>query len=296
MKHVGLIVGLAGCGQLFGLEEPRRQTPGDAMSDDAFVGRDGSVADVAADTPQGVGPWGTAELAFPSTTDDDDPTLTADMRLMFFDRGSDIWMTSRNSTADAWGTPTKVNELSTLDTETTPEVNATGLFIMVTSNRPNSQGQDIWWSLRANLADPWPGMNLLPNVNSSSGEAGGNMTADTLTLVYASNRPSGAGDYDLYFTTREDNGLGTTFDPPTRIVELSTASTDAGPFITADGSEIYFDSGGDLYHATRNGNGWNTPSPITELNTAGMDTDPWVSADGRHIYFARGARIYHATR
>lgn len=299
MKHVALIVGLAGCGQLFGLEEPQRQTRGDAMVDDAFVGSDsavGDVGDVGIDVPQGLGPWGTAELAFPSTTDDDDPTLTANMLVMYFDRGADVWMTSRISTNDPWGTPTKVNELSTLDVETTPEVNANGLFIMVASNRPNSQAQDIWWSLRASVSDPWPSMNLLPNVNSSSGEAGGNMTADTLTLVYASNRPGGSGDYDLYYTTRPDDGLGTTFDAPTRIAALSTASTDAGPFITGDGSEIYFDSGGDLYHATRTGNGWSSPMPITELNTSGMDTDPWVSADGRHIYFARGARIYHATR
>lgn len=287
---------LAGCSQLFGLEEPQRQLRDDATVDDTLVGSDSSVEDVGTDTPMGMGPWGNAQLAFASTTDDDNPTLTSNMLLMFFDRGADVWMTSRNSIADAWGTPTKVNELSTADMETTPEVNATGLFITVASNRPNSQALDIWWSLRASVSDAWPGMTLLANVNSSSGEASGNMTSNTLMMVYASNRPGGAGDYDLYFTTRPNSSFSTTFAPPTRIAELATAGAEVSPFITADGNELYFDAGGELYHATRGLVGWNAAVPITELNTSELEGDAWVSEDGHHIYFTRGMRIYHATR
>jgi hypothetical protein len=291
--RVAVLVLCAGCRSIFGLDDPTRVTTGDAVDEDAS-GDDAASGDAAVDG-QGSGVWGNVELAFSSTTADDDPTLTADMLLMYFDRGGDVWMTSRNSTADAWATPIKNDELSTLDTETTPELDAGGLFAMVSSNRSGSASTDVWWSLRASRSAAWPAMQLLPNVNSSSGDIPGPLTADTLTFVLASNRPSGAGGYDLYITTRQ-NIQNSTFNVPTRIVELSTAGQDYSPFITADGSELYWDDGGSLFHARRNAGGWDSPEPITELNTNAAESDIWVSPDGRHMYFARDARIYHATR
>lgn len=293
MRAVVLVM-CAGCNSIFGLEDPIRAGTQDASDDSATT--DTLVHDGSIDASL---TWGPASPVFASSGTDDDPTLTADMLLMYFDRGGDIWMSSRNDVADEWDPPSKVVELSdNAAAETTPELDTTGVFITFTSNGNAAMQNDIYYSLRSNRTQAWPGTGLLPNVNSNSSDIAGSITEDTLTYVFSSNRPSGAGMYDLYITTRPNNSTSTTFDPPTMIPGLSTSGEELSAFILADGSELYFDRAGELYVSQRDANnGWGAAMPLTELNTSSAaETDAWVSPDRRHIYFARDSVLYHASR
>ena len=66
---------------------------------------------------------------------------------------------------------------------------------------------DLWVSVRESVFDVWTTpANLGPTVNSSFGEMQPYISADRLTLFFASNRPGGCGAFDLYMTTRTKLG------------------------------------------------------------------------------------------
>ena len=90
----------------------------------------------------------------------------------------------------------------------------------------------------------WGTPTKVPNVNSSADDWsaidwGADISADGLSLYFASNRPGGHGDYDIYVATRE-----TTRDDWGTPVNLgSPPNSPYGayePSITADGLELYF--------------------------------------------------------
>ena len=74
--------------------------------------------------------WGTP-VALSVTTEgaDHDPTLTGDMLELYFNRNSDIYVTTRASLLEPWGTPGRVAELSTAANESTNRVSLDGLAI-----------------------------------------------------------------------------------------------------------------------------------------------------------------------
>jgi hypothetical protein len=296
VRFVGLLV-LSGCTSIFGLDKP--QLHGDAAID-------GLVHDATDDarldaTPYV--PWGNITLAFPSAFNDDDPTLTGDMLELYFNRNADIYVTTRTSVIEAWGTPARVLELSHNNAvDGTPKVSADGVLLTLTSNRPQSAGYDIWATARTDRTEPWSSPVHFTAVASSGEEIAGTAPNDGLSYVFASNRD---GNFDLFVTTRATN-TATIWTSPQSIPALNSAAADRSPFITGDGQTIYFDSnrGGvfAIYVAQRSGTQWGAPQPITELSAGGGDAvDPWVSPDGRTMYFTssrggNGPRIYRATR
>lgn len=64
------------------------------------------------------------------------------------------------------------------------------------------------------------------------------VTPDELTLYFGSNRPGGAGNYDIYQATRPTVADG--FGAPIALASLNTASLDAPSWISEDGCELYF--------------------------------------------------------
>jgi hypothetical protein len=98
---------------------------------------------------------------------------------------------------------TLVPELSSSATDQRPSIRFDGLEIFFYSNRPGSDGMDLWASTRATIFTPWSTPeNLGPIVNSPSGETQPFIAADRQTLFFASDRPGGFGLQDLYVTTR----------------------------------------------------------------------------------------------
>jgi Tol biopolymer transport system component len=182
--------------------------------------------------------------------------------------------------------------------EGSPDISGDGLTLLFDAlDRPGGQGGwDIWMS-RAKTPhhDFGPAQPLPAPVNSPFDESGPCMSADGLTLYFASDRPGGSGDFDLYVSTRK-----TTDDPWGEPVNLGPTVNsryyDNHPCISADGLTLYFDSRRpgvpgqsgltDLYltrRATLN-DPWGTPEPLA-FNTPGHEYSPNVSRDDLTLYY-----------
>lgn len=272
----------SGCSPIFGLEAPTRAP---VEADASIVPDEQVVPDAQPDAS--FGSWYDIQRAFPSTGEDDDPTLTRDELEMYFDRGYDIFVVRRASMLDAWSSPVKVTELSTNQVESAPEVYANGLFMTFASTRAPSMNADVWVSIRNNPGEPWGSPSLFEAINSAAHDGPGPLSDDGLTFAMSSERNAGRS-WDLFLSQRMSQaGL---FGAAVEITELNTVASENAPFLTGDGNTLYFssdrDGDEDLYVSTRILGGWGAPMPMTELNTPGIDADPWLSHDGKRIYFA----------
>ena len=164
-------------------------------------------------------------------------------------------------------------------------ISADGLELYLVSGRAGGYGEaDIWVTTRPTTEDDWgEPINLGSVVNSSAWDAEPAISADGLSLYFASQRPGGLGEMDIYLTTRP-----TKDDPWSEPVGLEPPvngpAWDDTPYITADGLELYFASdraGGyglsDVYVATRptTEDPWGAPVNLgPALNTEGYEGCP----------------------
>lgn len=106
-------------------------------------------------------------------------------------------------TDGSFGMATRVPELSSPAQEQRPSVRFDGLEIFFHSDRPGSEGNDVWVSTRDTVTSAWPNpVRLGSSVNTASSDQQPYVATDRRTLFFASNRPGGVGALDLYVTTR----------------------------------------------------------------------------------------------
>lgn len=159
-------------------------------------------------------------------------------------------------------------------------------------------GCDIWKTTRNTINDVWSSRtNLGPTINTSSDEATPCISADGLTLYFASNRAGGHGNWDLWMTTRE-----TTSDPwgePENLgPTVNSPDDEICPSISADGLELYFSEymavraggygGCDLWVTKRptQDDPWGTPVNLGDtVNSSTLDMGPCISADKLTLFF-----------
>jgi hypothetical protein len=134
-------------------------------------------------------------------------------------------------------------------------------------------------------------------VNSWSDDYSPCLSADGLSLYFASTRLGGFGNYDLWVSTRE-----TTSDdwgPAENLGALvNSPDEDVSPAVSPDGLELYFTSfrdggqgGADIWVAKRQTttDPWGPPENLGPLiNSAAHEITPSLSADGLELYFALG--------
>jgi Tol biopolymer transport system component len=262
------------------------------------VGADGGgdgprVVDGAADA-EGLGPFGapTPIVLAGAEPGDDDPSLTGDELELYFNatRGAtsaDIWVATRNSTAESWSLPRMVTELSSIWGETTPEVSTDGLTIYFASERPGGQGNhDIWISTRLSRAAMWTDPVVVPSLGSPAAESSPG-TPDGLAIVFTTNA---AGTSDIVASSRPDTQSAWT----AWVAEdaISSSGHDGSPWLMADHLTLYLDSDRSgqnrLYVVRRETVSalFPTATPVPGLDDpAYNDQDPWVSPDQRHIVF-----------
>ncbi len=117
--------------------------------------------------------------------------------------GVDIYVSA--AAADgSFGTASLVPELSSPANDQRPSVRFDGLEAFLFSDRPGTfGGADLWVSTRDTLSQAWSTpVNLGATVNSVVVDQQPYIAADRETLFFASNRPGGFGDQDLWVTTR----------------------------------------------------------------------------------------------
>ena len=140
--------------------------------------------------------------------------------------------------------------------------------------------------------------NLGPTVNNSANEWGPSISADGLWLFFASDRPGGHGNYDIWMTERqtsERNPEGYWIEPVNLGPTVNSSSTEYDPSISSDGLSLFFwsdrpDGYGsrDLLVSTRvtTNAPWGDPvnlGPI--INSSFAEVGPDISSDGLELYF-----------
>jgi len=121
--------------------------------------------------------------------------------------GYDIYVSAQLPDG-SWGTPASVTELNSPAPDQRPSIRSDGLELFFHSGRPGGfGGSDVWVSTRESTSDPWTTpVNLGAGVNSPQVEQQAYIASDRQTLYFASDRPGGLGDFDLYVTTRMRQG------------------------------------------------------------------------------------------
>jgi hypothetical protein len=258
------------------------------------LGGESVKADFTFGEPTNLGP------TINSSVREQTPSISADGLELYFRStraggGFDIWVTTRATTDDPWGTPVslgpKVNR-SPWVWDSCPSISADGLSLFFVSERFGGEGGlDIWVTTRPTKDESWAEpVNLGPTVNSSSGDFSPSISADGLSLYFAS------GSGDLWVTTR-----ATVSEPWAEPVNLgptvNSSSDEYCPSISADGLSLFFSSRrsggygggwGDLWITTRptKDDPWVEPVNLgATVNSSDSEMTPSISADGSTLYF-----------
>ena len=193
--------------------------------------------------------------------------------------------------------------INTLYDEIGQSISADGLTLYFGESMTNPGlngygGPDLWVTTRNTIDDEWdPPTNLGPTVNTSYADLNPSISADGLSLYFASDRDGGYGSWDLWMTTRE-----TTSEPWGEPVNLGPpVNGPAGevfPCISSDGLELYFAEwdvarpGGygssDLWVTKRptKDEPWGIPENLGDtVNGSDFDGNPFIVPDGLTLYF-----------
>jgi len=156
----------------------------------------------------------------------------------------DLWVATRQTTEDDWGTP--VNLGPTVNSSTyamESSISPDGLTLWFESPRPGGLGgADVWMTTRPTISDPWgPPVNLGPPVNSAFDDGDPSISDDGRIFFFTSGRPGGYGGYDLWVSTRKttDDQWGT---PVNLGRSVNQTYNELGSNISADGRTLYFNS------------------------------------------------------
>jgi Tol biopolymer transport system component len=162
--------------------------------------------------------------------------------------GEDLWVSRRENRDASWGAPVNIGAaVNTAFNERSPELSRDGHLLFFATDRPGGLGGfDIWVTWRAHTHDDFgwrPPVNLGSGVNSGAGDFGpsyfDNDEIGIPVLYFASNRPGGLGNADIYRSDLLSDG---SFGPATPVSELNSPQGDFRPSIRGDGLEIVFDS------------------------------------------------------
>lgn len=263
------------------------------------------VGELADSTMPGDGsvPFGTPRpvTELNSISEDDDPTLTADMLEVYFaSRRSggmglgDIWSSTRASVLDAWAPPVPVTVLNTSQDEIAPEITLDGLTLYFA--RGGTTDRDIYVSTRGSRQAPWSAPVLVPELSSSGDDYAAAPSPDHLVIV-VTRGPSGVNSHLRIATRASETEAWTT---PERIAELDDPMlTESQAWL--DDETIYFtvDTPTDqaIWMAPRTGpTTFGSPVPVVELDLEGSESDPWLDPTRRTIFFEHDDDIWMAER
>lgn len=152
---------------------------------------------------------------------------------------------------------------------------------------------DIWYSVFSQ--GQWSEIkNVGPSVNGkTTWESQPSLSSDGKTLYFASNRPGGQGELDIWKSVKDREG---NWSAPINLgPTINTPGNEKSPFFHSDGKTLYFSSTGHLgygsydifYSKATEGDQWSKPKNIGyPINSEKDDLGFFVSTDGKTGYFA----------
>jgi Tol biopolymer transport system component len=226
------------------------------------------------------------------------PALSADRLTLYFaeNDGNDerIMQATRSDLGPNFSPAVEVPNVQSTAYDGTPFVSADGLELYLFSLRPGGVGnRDLWIARRTSPTGSFAAPTLLPIVNSAAADHLPRLSADGLTLMFASGRVTNPGGTDIWQAQRAS--LSSSFGTPTLVSELSTSDYEAAASLSSDRLTIIFSSnrpGGlgdnDLWFATRSdGSGRFGPARnLTIANSDSSEADCVLSADDHELIFA----------
>ena len=117
-----------------------------------------------------------------------------------------------------------------------PRITADGTTLYFVRGTAGSNA-DILRSVR--VLDGWSEPEPFDVINTEFDELGATPSPDGRTVYFYSNRPGGLGGYDIWKTTRDNNGWS---EPINLGQPVNTPFNDYGPAPSADGNQLYFSS------------------------------------------------------
>ncbi len=223
---------------------------------------------------------------------EDSPFIPADGQSLYFfftpdanipaqDQVSDgvtgIWVSPW--TGSAWGEPTRV----WLTRGDEPSLDGCEFILGNTmwfcSVRAGNLNEIDWYIARRSngVWSDWQNAGTPVNGEYQVGEM--HISADGQELYFASKRPGGSGGYDLWTSKKSGEGWGEPFNLGTQV---NSASDENRPYLTVDGSELWFDRDYSIYRCLRRADGtWGDCERIISP----LAGEPTLSPDGKKLYF-----------
>ena len=182
-----------------------------------------------------------------------------------------------------WGTPVAIGAAaSTGLEEDDATVDATELEIVFAA-RVTGDPKDLYRLVRLSPTSPWTLAGPIAELNTAQAEHTPRLSADGLTIYFASGRAGGAGSDDIWSATRA--APGQPFGNLTRLATVASAQSDRT--YTPCGDDRYvmisFRTGmGDVYEGVVG----QQPTLVASLSSAATETGTFPSADCLRIWFA----------
>ena len=194
---------------------------------------------------------------------------------------------------DAFGAPINLQALNSPDVDAGPHISDDELTLLFSSSRAGgSGGTDIYRATRASKAVPFGAPVNLTAINQSGLDGGPELSADGLTMFFATARSGGLGGTDLWKATRASTSVDFVSANAVHLSAASSASQEWSPALMANGV-IYFESNRpgssdyDLYETKPGAGGdYGSAVRIDALSTSDADYSPAFAFGGKHIYFS----------
>ena len=179
------------------------------------------------------------------------PRLSPDGLSLYFastrsggEGGHDLWVASRSSPSDPFGTPGNLGPaVNSASDDAIVDVSADSLTLVFDSLRPGGLGQDdVWLSTRASADAPWgPAVNFDAPINSSSGDFPVALSRDGTLLFFKSWRPNPHGPTIAAIYVCQRARPEEPFGPPILIQPILGIGTGGADFSTLsdDGTTLY---------------------------------------------------------
>lgn len=197
-----------------------------------------------------------------------------------------------------WSVPEPVDALNTYLSDAPMSISRDGLSLYFI-RQSSFTGYDVYVAHRPDVEADWGAPVKLPNgINSSADDWGAFLSADGLSLYFASDRPGGKGENDLYVSRRTNVSDDNDWQPPENLAAVNSPGWDIAPTLIEDPAsgttQMYFactpEPGGteamlDIYMSVLGPDGFEPPTRVAELSSSFMDRRAYPRHDGLEIYF-----------